>query len=189
MSTSPIWYPLPHLLPELEAMAENVVGRVYDFTAEESEIAEISFSLLEVPEDSLHEFNVLYAQVQSYSSRVAAIIIQVYREKSWWQKQLYVAKKLYRKARTTYLRGPEVRALKNKELQEAYVHEQIAELVDLKELIEEHIDSLDLLIDTFQIRKEDLDKANTNLSRQQKVVESLIGIGYPVRGSRHQSQE
>ena len=82
-----------------------------------------------------------------------------------------------------------VRKLKNKELQEAYVHEQVSELVDVKELIEDAIDSLDLLIDTFQIRKDDLDKANVNLSRQQKVVESLIGLGHPVQSHRESDQE
>jgi uncharacterized protein YaaN involved in tellurite resistance len=185
----PVWYPIESLLPELEVLVGEIASRNYSFQAELNEVTQMRYALQEAPENSVHEFNELYARVQSLSSRVAEIIIQVYREKAWWQHHGYTAKKLYRKARTLYLQADDVRKLKNKELQEAYVHEQVSELVDVKELIEDAIDSLDLLIDTFQIRKDDLDKANVNLSRQQKVVESLIGLGHPVQSHRESDQE
>ena len=37
--------------------------------------------------------------------------------------------------------------------------------------------------DLFE-RRDTLDKANTNLSRQQKVIETLVGLNYNVRSKR-----
>jgi t-SNARE complex subunit (syntaxin) len=75
----------------------------------------------------------------------------------------------------------DIKGLRNKELQEAKVQEEVPELADLEEMIDSVIDDLDLMIDIVKEKKEELDKANTNLSRQQKVVESMIGLGYSVK--------
>ena len=46
------------------------------------------------------------------------------------------------------------------------------------------IEDLDLSIDMVTVKREQLDKANTNLSRQQKVLDTLVGLGYPVHAQR-----
>jgi peptidoglycan hydrolase CwlO-like protein len=170
---------------KVEDLILEVSNQEFSFANDIQEILDMDFKLRPDPDNGMDEFNDLYAKVTSYQSRVAAIIIQIYREKAVWQKFYNRAKSMYRKNRNTLLgTHDEIRALRNKELQESAVQELIPELTDVKELIEDVLEDIDLLVTTVEEKKEELDKANTNLSRQQRVVESLIGLGHRVTPHR-----
>ena len=180
-----LWHPIDACISDLVEVVQEIQERNYSFDKEIQEIASISFSLQKDPQEDVVTFNELYAFVQSHLSRVAAIVIDIYREKAWWQKRYHRIKRLYLKARTLMLHTrSEIKALKNKELQEAAIHEEIREVVDLMSIIENVIDDLELSIDMVTVKREELDKANTNLSRQQKVLDTLVGLGYPVHARR-----
>jgi hypothetical protein len=175
-------HPIEECVGELESLIAEIQERDYTFEGELDEIQSIKVMLKENPESDITEFNNLYSFVQSHVSRVAEIYISLLREKGVWQRYKARSKRLYRKARNRLLTTREdIKSLRNKELQEAKVQEEVPELADLEELIDSVIDDLDLMIDIVKEKKEELDKANTNLSRQQKVVESMIGLGYSVK--------
>jgi hypothetical protein len=177
-----VWHPLNECLPQLLEIVDEVRNRNYSFDKELSEVSNIKISLDEAPQDDVVGMNKLYAEIQAYQSRTSAIIMDIYREKAWWQQCYFRAKRLYRKARGVLLNTREdVKKLKNKELQEAAIHEEIRELVDLVDILDQVIEDLDLSIALVSVKKEELDKANTNLSRQQKAIDTLVGLGYPVK--------
>jgi hypothetical protein len=179
------WHPIDACIPDLLQIIQDIQGRDYSFDKEIKEVASISFSLQKDPQEDVVIFNELYAEVQSQLSRISSIVIEMYREKAWWQKQYHIIKRLYRKARTLLLHTrADIKALKNKELQEAAIHEEIREVVDLMGIVENVIEDLELSIDLVTVKREELDKANTNLSRQQKVLDTLVGLGYPVHARR-----
>jgi hypothetical protein len=175
-------HPIEECVGELESLIAEIQERDYTFEGELDEIQSIKVMLKENPESDITEFNNLYSFVQSHVSRVAEIYISLLREKGVWQRYKARSKRLYRKASNRLLTSREdIKSLRNKELQEAKVQEEVPELADLEEMIDGIIDDLDLMIDIVKEKKEELDKANTNLSRQQKVVESMIGLGYSVK--------
>lgn len=179
------WHPIEEYVPELVDLIQEVQSRSYSFEEDLFWIQSLTFSITEHPEESVAEFNELYARVQSFHSRVTSILISILQEKAIWQRLYQRAKRLYRKARGGLLHSrKDIKELRNKELQEAAVHEEIRELVDVQEAIGFVLEDLDLLVEIVELKKEELDKANTNLSRQQKAVETLVGVGYPVQGAR-----
>lgn len=167
-------------LKEVEDLAEEVRSREFSFESELVDVQGMDFDLEAHPEEDLAGFNELYAAVQGNLNRATSIIISIYQEKAVWQKFQQRVATIYRKKRTFFMSQDTTKVLKNKELQEAAVHEQMPEVVSLKEIIENTIENLELLIDIVEERRDNLDKLNTNLSRQQKIVESLIGLNYPV---------
>ncbi|MFA5396487.1 MAG: hypothetical protein WC346_10815 [Methanogenium sp.] len=179
------WHPIAECLPQLLEIIDEVQKRNYSFDKELREIASIKVSLDESPQEDVVGMNSLYAQIQAQQSRVSAIIMDIYQEKAWWQRIFYRTKRLYRKARGILLNTrDDIKKLKNKELQEAALHEEIKELADLMDILEQVIDDLDLSIDLAIVKRDELDKANTNLSRQQKAIDTLIGLSYPVKAKR-----
>ena len=61
-------------------------------------------------------------------------------------------------------------------MQEAAIQEKIPELTDLLEGLDIIIEGLEHDEYVVKIKKEQLDTANVNLNRQQKVVEDMIGL-------------
>ena len=184
-TTDTLWHPIDACIPDLVQIVEDIQGRDYTFDKEIQEVTSVSLSLQKDPQEDVIVFNELYAEVQSHLNRISSIIVEMYREKAWWQKRQHTIKRLYLKARTLLLHTRnEIKALKNKELQEAAIHEEIREVVDLKSIIENVIEDLELSIDMITVKRDELDKANTNLSRQQKVLDTLVGLGYPVHARR-----
>ena len=184
-TTDTLWHPIDACIPDLLQIVEDIQGRDYTFDKEIQEVTAVSLSLHKDPQEDVVVFNELYAEVQSHLNRISSIIVEMYREKAWWQKRYHTVKRLYLKARTLLLHTRvEIKALKNKELQEAAIHEEIREVVDLKSIIENVIEDLELSIDMITVKRDELDKANTNLSRQQKVLDTLVGLGYPVHARK-----
>ena len=148
------------------------------------ELDNIQFSLSPTPDDNISEFNEKYAFVQSHCNRVGHILIQVKKEIKIWNSFRNRAKSLYRKAKNNLLTTvTDIKNLRNKELQEAAIQERVPEVVDLLEGLDILIEELEYDIDIIKIKKELLDSANLNLSRQQRVVEDLIALNTPVGGS------
>lgn len=180
-----IHYPIDEYISQVETLLKDIKNRVFDFQGELDEIRSITVELSSSPEESLDEFNNQYALLTAYVHRVASILIEVYAEKSYWQEFKSRSNSLYWRARNYLLTHREdIKKLRNKELQEASVHQEIPELVRISDYVDRKLQTLDTLISIFKEKKEALDKANSNISRQQKVVESLIGLGHPVVASR-----
>lgn len=165
------------LITEIQARDANM------YEAELSEVRDISFQLQEIPEESVADFNMLYAWVQSYRSRISTILYNIHSDKATWKNYKYRVAQLYRKGKNKILTIREdIVALRNKELQEAAVQEELGMLVDIQELIKYRLEFLDDAMTMIAIKRDEITSADMDLSRQQRVVEILQGIGYPLRG-------
>jgi len=182
-----IQHPLEECIEELTQLVEEVGKSDYSFDDEMYEISIINMKLDRHPEEAVTEMNEMYSDVQTYLSRVSSILIEVYKEKSKWERFYARVNVLYRKAKNTLLHTrADIKSLRNKELQEASVQEEVKGLVDLRDYIENVKSHLEGLVIIAKEKRDDLDKLNTNLSRQQKVIETLIGLDYTVSATREQ---
>ena len=170
---------------EVLDLTNAISVRDFDFQNEMHEIENMIFSLLEYPEESVADFNVLYARVQSYLTRCSSILIEINREKSEWQSLKSKAERIYKRVQNIiYVNDPVCKTLKNQALQQAYAEEKMPSLVRVLDIINSIIPDLKLLGDRVEIKLSDLDRANTNLNRQQKITEDLIALNHPVGTSR-----
>lgn len=165
---------------QIEELTVQVTEKGYDFSYVMEELSSIQLSLLDHPEENLFEFNVLYATLQSHVSRVTNIILDLRAEKQFWISSFkYQVDKLFYKLRFNLLSSRiDIKALKTQELREAAISTELESIVEIRDIIEKAISDIDYLIKQCEIKRDDLDKANTNMSRQQRVIESLIGLGY-----------
>ena len=170
---------------DLELLVQEVSNRNYQFDAEIREIKEMVFTISEDPEENMISFNSLYARVTSYYSRACYILIAIESEKAVWQKFKSRASRMYRIQENTLLQDEAIQSLRNKELQKATVETRIPDIVRMKILVEDVLDSLSTLSSIVKIKCDELDKAATNLNRQQRVIESMIGLGYQVKVRRN----
>lgn len=181
-------HPIEECLPDLYQLLAEIQDRqtvIYEVPYEQ--IDQINIELNGSPEEDLTLFNYNYAYVQGQVNRVAHILIQIKKELRVWTSYKSRLKLLYRKARNLLLTSkPEIKALRNKELQEAAIQKELESMVDLADGLDIIIEELDHDMDIVNIKKDALDKANVNLSRQQKIVEDIMAIDgiVGVRGVR-----
>lgn len=164
----------------IEKRLRNVI-----FSPDLSEIAGVKISIEEHPEEDLAGFNELYSKVQAFRSRASSILFNMYKERGIWKSYQHDLKRIYKKIKNqTLTERTDIQKLRNKELQEAAVEIQMPITVRLLDLTEGKLEDIENEIDMVQIKLSDCDHAEMNLSRQQKIVEALIGIGYPVNPSK-----
>lgn len=155
------------------------------FSPDLSEVREIKIKIEEHPEEDLAGFNELYSKVQAFRSRCSSILFDMYKERGIWKSYQHDLKRIYKKIKNqTLVERTDIQKLRNKELQEAAVETQMPITVRLLDLAEGKLEDIENEIDMVQIKLSDCDHAEMNLSRQQKIVEALIGIGYPVNPSK-----
>lgn len=165
--------------PMVLEISEEIQNKAFDFAYVLPEIESIQFYLMEHPDDSLSEFNRAYSIVQAYQSRITTIIIEIRKEKQIWLIYKSRVDKLFKRLRSILMSGrDDIKSLKNQDLREAAIANELSDVVRLTDVVNDTIDDLDYLIDICELKRDDLERANTNMSRQQKVVESLIGLGY-----------
>ena len=91
------------------------------------------------------------------------------------------AERIYKRVQNiVYVTDAVCKTLKNQALQQAYAEEKMPSLVRVLDIINSIIPDLKLLGDRVEIKLSDLDRANTNLNRQQKITEDLIALNHPV---------
>lgn len=145
------------------------------------ELASIYDELDPEPDIDIAIFNEKYARVQAHHNRLCKVLTETLQEYKVWQTFLSRAKNLYKKAKNNiFTTDDTIRALRNKDLQEAALQEKIPDLVDLIDNLEIIVDELKEEVGIVKLKCDLLDKANTNMNRQQKVVEDEIGLGYKV---------
>jgi chromosome segregation ATPase len=173
-----IFHPLEDCLPMLQILVAEIQERqeiMYKVPFEE--LNSIKFTLDSTPEEDIPGFNEKYASIQSHISRVSSILIEAKREIKYWNEYKSRLKSLYVRAKNNLLiNTSEIKELRNKEMQESAIQERIPDLVRLLEGLDIIIDSLESDIDIIRIKKEEIDSANVNLNRQQKVIEDMIGL-------------
>jgi len=163
--------PLDDKFESVNALIYTINDRFFTFNAELEEIEEFTYKLDDHPEEDVVGFNELYSKLQAYLSRTTSILISARREKANWQRLLSEANGFYKRVRSSFFaHRDDIQKLKNKELQEAQVEEAIPDLVDARRRAEDKIEELESIIEIFEEKRDELDKANTNLSRQQKAV-------------------
>ena len=146
-----------------------------------AELASIYDELDPEPDIDIALFNEKYARVQAHHNRLCKVLTETLQEYKIWQTFLGRAKNLYKKAKNNiFTTDDTIRALRNKDLQEAALQEKIPDLVDLIDNLEIIVDELKEEVGIVKLKCDLLDKANTNMNRQQKVVEDEIGLGYKV---------
>lgn len=163
----------------LEALSfdDDLYDLTYDFQADIQEVLCMDVELSQNPEADVAQFNVNYAKVQGYINRISTILINVYNEKAKWQRKKSVLAIMYERDKNLILTNNlEIQKLRNKDLQNAQVDVQLGDNVGVLAYVNSIVKDLEDLISIITIKKDALDKANTNLSRQQRIVESLANI-------------
>lgn len=180
------------LFPEIEELMQELKSpRKNNIPALLTEVEDIKVFLYEEPEDDIVGFNQLYAIVQAHQSRVVAILISIQREKAYWQQLKHRADRLLRRAKAKLMNGMspgQRKELRNKELVEAWVSEQAPEVYDMVEVIDNIFEDINLALDIVGTKKDELDNINTNMSRQQRAIELLNGINYPISYRRRTNE-
>ncbi|MCK9428750.1 MAG: hypothetical protein M0R17_01915 [Candidatus Omnitrophica bacterium] len=162
----------------------------FNFNAQMDELEAMQVKLDAYPEEDVAGMNQLYSVVQAHLSRASNIHISILRERAKWQRYSSRLKRMYKQKEVEMLSGDDkVKALKNKELQAAAVQQTMPEVVKLMSIVDGILIDLEALIDITKEKQESLMNVNVNLSRQQRNVESLIGLRYPVKPSKNFKQE
>ena len=176
--TNNIQHPLEECLPSLQEIVEEIKDRQLQiYNVPYNELNEIVIALIPNPDEDIAAFNETYAYIQSYINRISTILISVRKELKIWNVFKLRLKVIYRKAKNNLIiNDPSIKALRNKDMQEAAIQEKIPELTDLLEGLDIIIEGLEHDEYVVKIKKEQLDTANVNLNRQQKVVEDMIGL-------------
>lgn len=171
--TGSITYPIESYVSDLLSLVDEIKNRhLTIYKVPYDEIDGINFTLSENPDEDIAIFNNKYAYVQSYISRLAYILIQLKKELRVWNSIIGRLNVLYKKARNLLLiNKPDIKSLRNKELQEAAIQNELSDLVSLIDEVNLIIDELNYDYDIVMIKKDTLDRANLNLNRQQKIVE------------------
>ena len=152
-----------------------------DFTAELEETKGFRYALDDYPEEAISDLSILYAEIQSYLSRVTSILSEMYSYKSKLNELLRESKRIYKKARNSiFVNNAAVNKLKNQTLMEAFIDNYISDIVEVRDELEDSVDAVDDLIQIMLVHDKNLERANVNVSRQQRIIEVLIGLNYPV---------
>jgi len=167
-------------LATVDELSIDIKTRSFDLYSKLNELKEISVELLKDPEQHMVAFNELYAEAQSRYNRVCAILIEIIQEKSYWKRMYLITDKVFKRASNFLLTTDEVSSLRNQILQEAKVESELHLIVSLNKICKAVLEDMKDMIEIANIQKDKLNNAITNMSRQQRVTESLIGLGYPV---------
>ncbi len=169
----------------LEKLVLEISEHTFDFESQMNEIESMQVSLDANPEEDVAGMNQLYSKVQAHLSRASNIHITILREKARWQRYSSRLKRMYKKKEVELLSNDEkIKSLKNRELQAAAVQNSMPEVVNMVSIVDGVLDDLDSLLDIVKEKQDSLMNFNVNLSRQQRNVESLIGLNYPVKASK-----
>jgi|YelNatPaOPRAMG01_1025707.scaffolds.fasta_scaffold00080_53 hypothetical protein len=172
-------YPIKEYEEDLVFLIKEIQERqsmIYKVPYEE--LDEINVVLDSVPEESIDKFNEKYSYIQACYNRVSYILMQVKKEMKIWNYFRNRVNTLYRKAKNLLLvNNPDIKNLRNKELQEAAIQSELSALVDLVEGLDSIMEDLKFDSDIVTLKLDTLDKANLNLNRQQKIVENEIMLG------------
>lgn len=173
----------------IESCASDLVSLIDDINNARSdpydtpyrEILQMGAELENSPEENLSSFNEKYAFIQSQHNRLTSIIIELRMELKRWQIYKSRLKILYRKARNLLLTSrDDIKTLRNKELQEAAIQTELDNIIDLLDGLDIVIEDLQYTSEIAMLKKDQLDKINMNINRQQKVVEDMIFLNHPV---------
>ncbi len=155
-----------------------------DFENEIKEVLMFSCTLDQFPEEAFADISFLYAEVQSYLSRTSSVLSNMYVYKSKLGRLVREGNRIFKKAKNRILATEEdIRKLRNQSLQEAAINDKLYYIVDIIDSINNSLEYLSEQIDIVAIKEKDLDRINSNINRQQRHVESLIGLNYPVHTS------
>lgn len=159
----------------------------FSFEAELQEIHDLNFRLDVEPESNVGDFNLLYAQVQAAHSRVTSIIVKMRDVLGTWKDLKYQADRLYKRSSNSILTTDvRVKNLRNQTLQQAAIDDMLADIVDIVELVNSEIDRLKHDISTAELKLGNIETANVNLNRQQKIVELMVGLQHTVYFNRRE---
>jgi len=172
-------HPVPAFDPVVEDLINDVYTEAYDFTEDYREVMSLRMDLYENPEEGLAELGTQYAEVQAFVSRVTNILTEILVKRSTWRIYKSRIDQIYIRARNHYfIHDVTVKSLRNKELQEAAVQERIPHIMTMMNFIDRVAADLKDLLEIVREKKDEFDKINVNINRQQKIVESLISLGY-----------
>ena len=84
-------------LTDISNLLTEVQCKSLNFSNELIEVESMVFTLLENPEESIADFNILYQRVQSYLTRCASILITINSTRSEWQSLKSKADRIYKR--------------------------------------------------------------------------------------------
>jgi hypothetical protein len=130
-------------------------------------------NLMADPSTNLPVFWAQLEEVQRRKNEVVTIIMGALFEKSKWESLLGTASTHLRHARAKLVSDPTVKAMKNKDMQEARMHDLRPDIYDMHEYCTQMLAVLKTIIQAFDKKLELLDSANLNINRQITVAELL----------------
>jgi hypothetical protein len=176
---SDVSYPIEEYVNDFISLITEIderQKRMYSVPYEE--LDSLSIELDSYPEENIEKFNEKYAYVQSLYFRVSFVLMEIKKELKDWNFLKSKVMTLYRRAKNLLLISkPDIKNLRNKELQEAAIQLELSDIVDVLESVDSVIQSLKFDFDIVSLKLDALDKANLNLNRQQKILEDEIMLG------------
>jgi len=110
----------------VDGIANAALARRFDFSKELKEVVAISSSLPNNPEDDISQFTLFYATIQNSLSRITVILLDMLFERGEWKALSRSLKTVYdRSKRMLYATREDIQKLKNQQLQEAAVQNEI----------------------------------------------------------------
>lgn len=156
------------------------VGR-RSFVNECGEAKSFRYDLDNFPEEAISDLSIIYAEIQAYMSRVTSILSDMYSYKAELNKCLRDAKRIYKKARNCiFTTHKKIKLLKNQTQMEAFIDNYLSDIVEIRDLLDDRIEAVGDMIQIMVVHDKNLERANVNVSRQQRIVEVLINLNYPV---------
>jgi hypothetical protein len=133
--------------------------------------------LLEDPSTNLPAFWAQLEEVQRKKNDVVDIITAALFEKARWESKVASGANYVRHVRAKLVSDATVKAMKNKDMQEARMHDLRPDIFDMYEYCVQMLTVLKTIIQGFDKQLDLLDSANLNINRQIVVTELLTYKG------------
>ena len=143
----------------------------------ESEVSAIRMDLMADPSTNLPVFWAQLQEVQTKRNELVEIVMRALWYKGVWEASVGSAERYVRQARAKLMADATVRAMKNKEMQEARMYDLRADVFDVLSYCQSTLLLVKTMLTSFDKQLELLDSANLNINRQITVAELLTYKG------------
>jgi len=143
------------------------------FVAWEAQVMDVRMSLMADPSLNLPGFWLQLQEVQEKKNDLVSIVMRALLEKAEWESIVGRADRYVRQVRAKLIQDATVKAMKNKEMQEARMYDLRADVFDAQSYCASTLLLVKTMISSFEKQLDLLDSANLNINRQIQVAELL----------------
>lgn len=147
------------------------------FVEWEAQIVDVRMTLMADPSINLPVFWTQLQEVQEKKNDMVSIVMRALLEKAKWEAYVGRSERYGRQVRAKMVQDATVKAMKNKEMQEARMYDLRPDVFDVQSYCASTLLLVKTMISSFEKQLELLDSANLNINRQIVVAELLSHKG------------